>query len=46
MLSRLRPDNGYEKQRGSVIAWRDVEQKEHKDLALSFSDENECDFIW
>ena len=46
MLSRLRLENSYEKQKGTVIAWRDGEQRTHSELALSFSDENECDFIW
>lgn len=42
----MRKENNYEKQKGSVIAWRDGQQRVHSELALSFSEDNECDFIW
>ena len=45
LRSRLRLRNSYEKQRGSVIAWTDQEQRHH-DLAISFESDKECDIIW
>lgn len=46
MRSRLRLENNYEKQKGSVICWTDNEQPEFEDLAVSFQSDEECDFYW
>ena len=46
LRSRLRLQNGYEKQRGSVIVWNDREQRLYADLAISFESDKECDVFW
>ena len=46
LRSRMRFSNNFEKQKGTVITWRDTEQKVHQDLAISFEEEKECDFFW
>jgi hypothetical protein len=44
--SRIRADNAYEKQKGSVIIWVEQEPNPYRDLAISFENEGECDFYW
>jgi hypothetical protein len=46
LRSRMRMGNNFERQKGTVITWRDNEQKHHQELAISFEEDKECDFFW
>lgn len=46
LRSRMRLLNNFERQKGTVITWRDNEQKLHQELAISFEEEKEADFFW
>jgi hypothetical protein len=35
----MRIHNNFERQKGTVITWRDSEQKLHQELAVSFEEE-------
>jgi hypothetical protein len=46
LRSRMRLPNNFERQKGTVITWRDSEQRLHQELAISFEEEKEADFFW
>lgn len=46
LRSRMRLGNNFERQKGTVITWRDSEQRLHQELAISFEEEKESDFFW
>lgn len=39
LRSRMRIQNNFERQKGTVITWRDNEQKMHQELAISFEED-------